>query len=34
MALPLIMDPIISKTCLSYVLMDSSSGLNLLYTKT
>ena len=30
----LVVDPIISKTCLSHVLMDGGSGLNLLYAKT
>ena len=31
---PLVMDPIIGKTCLSRVLMDSGSDLNLLYAET
>jgi hypothetical protein len=31
---PLVVDPIIGKTCLSRVLMDGRSGLNLLYTET
>jgi hypothetical protein len=31
---PLVVDPIIGKTCLSHVLMDGESGLNLLYAET
>jgi len=31
---PLIIDPIIAETCLSKVLMDRGSGLNILYTET
>jgi hypothetical protein len=34
MSYPLMVDPIIAETCLTKVLMDGGSGLNILYTET